>query len=439
MSIRWEYAWTSAPCLDFVYQPSPDSGIGFPRQPRNYWYESRYVDSEHKLACFQNFVDRVLFYHGGSNIQKCALRCSTTYPCPSFYAWICAVLACNVKELYVSGSSVKGLELPSNLFTCKTLVVLKLSGEFLLNLPFHVSFPSLKTLSLKRVIYVDDFSMQRLFSSCPVLEDLEIDRNRLEDHWGGVLVTSISVPSLKRLTINSSYFHEISSYFHEIVRGYEYSIVINATGLESLILDATAREKISGNFSDSLHTASIKGCCASNILEQVARVKELTLCERAMENLNAASDFILPFFHNLTSLRLEINDTVGQNLLSNLLLRAPNLETLSLVLRFLNDDVSPWNPPESPPQCLLKLKRIEFHDFRGTTYDRSLVQYVFEHEIVLEKMTIYLREFDKEASFSPQMLSVRGDIVLYQKESSTCRVQFRGKQFDHGYPIDPFC
>lgn len=163
MSKRWEYAWTSASCLDFIY-PLP----------------SRDVDSETKLACFSNFVDRVLFNHGGSSIQKCAFVCHSFYPnpFPSLISWICVVLACNVQELYVSSSHVKVHELPPSLFTCRALVKLKLDGNFLLNLPFCVCFPNLKTLGLARVMFVDDFSMHRLFSSCPVLEDLEIQRNR---------------------------------------------------------------------------------------------------------------------------------------------------------------------------------------------------------------------------------------------------------------------
>ncbi|CDY41220.1 BnaC08g26380D [Brassica napus] len=64
--------------------------------------------------------------------------------------------------------------LPSNLYTCKSLVVLKLDGGILLNVPRMVSLPSLKTLELHEVKYSKGETLQRLLSNCPILEDLVV-------------------------------------------------------------------------------------------------------------------------------------------------------------------------------------------------------------------------------------------------------------------------
>ncbi|KAL1195221.1 FBD-associated F-box protein [Cardamine amara subsp. amara] len=65
---------------------------------------------------------------------------------------------------------------PQSLFTCGTLVVLKLKNVSLVDVKFPVCFELLKTLHLDHVIFLNDESSQKLLSSCPILEDLLLDR-----------------------------------------------------------------------------------------------------------------------------------------------------------------------------------------------------------------------------------------------------------------------
>ncbi|CAK7338413.1 unnamed protein product [Dovyalis caffra] len=57
----------------------------------------------------------------------------------------------------------------------------RISKAFVLDLPINIFFPCLETLGVAHVMYVDDASMHRLFSSLPDLENLAMRR----DGWHG--------------------------------------------------------------------------------------------------------------------------------------------------------------------------------------------------------------------------------------------------------------
>lgn len=109
----------------------------------------------------------------------------------------------STRELTIE-SDCNGLSyLAWRLFTCRTLVKLKIKGRFVVDIPASAActtFPCLKILSLEGVVYCNDTSAQKLFSSCHVLEDLTICRHECD----GLRVLSISVPPLKSLAITSS-------------------------------------------------------------------------------------------------------------------------------------------------------------------------------------------------------------------------------------------
>lgn len=104
------------------------------------------------------------------------------------------------------------MALPLPLFSCKSLTVLKLEGEFLLTVPEHVRLPCLNTLWLTDAVLYDDNSVKRLLSGCPVLEDLALNSCNVEN----IEVFDLSYPSLKWLDINC--------------RG-DYGLILNAPNL----------------------------------------------------------------------------------------------------------------------------------------------------------------------------------------------------------------
>ena len=68
-------------------------------------------------------------------------------------------------------------ELPRCVFTCKTVSILKLRIDIVLNPP-SFQLPSLKILCLHKILYRSDDSFSRLLSGCPALEDLTVSFKR---------------------------------------------------------------------------------------------------------------------------------------------------------------------------------------------------------------------------------------------------------------------
>lgn len=92
--------------------------------------------------------------------------------------------------------------LPSEVFTCKKVVILKLGFGFVIDdIPKKALLPSLKGLILDLVRFnetSDGCAFTRLVSACPKLEELLINRNNREDwKWSRIVSSQI----LKRLTI----------------------------------------------------------------------------------------------------------------------------------------------------------------------------------------------------------------------------------------------
>ncbi|CAK7324034.1 unnamed protein product [Dovyalis caffra] len=104
-------------------------------------------------------------------------------------------------ELYEYAYSNALLKMFPHIFMCRD------SLAFVLDLPMNIFFPCLETLGVAHVVYVDDASMHRLFSSCPVLENLAMRRDGwdemhfLEDHKHK---TEIDTPCLEYFQIKDT-------------------------------------------------------------------------------------------------------------------------------------------------------------------------------------------------------------------------------------------
>ncbi|XP_050138225.1 F-box/FBD/LRR-repeat protein At5g53840-like [Malus sylvestris] len=214
LSTRWKSIWASVPNLDFEFE-----------QMSTTWkeeYMSNYVG-------FFMFVDRVLSLRDSLDIQKFRLHCY--YRVEDFsriVGWICTAIRHNVVELdlcvYSDNIVCPTFELPQCVFMCKTLVVLKVKSNCITyGLPTSGCFPRLKFLDVK-VEYPEDDSMEKLFSCCPVLEDLSINAT-VRDLL--VLMFKVSAPELKRLRMTF-----VSAYL--VSKDHEYDISINAPKLENL-------------------------------------------------------------------------------------------------------------------------------------------------------------------------------------------------------------
>lgn len=98
--------------------------------------------------------------------------------------------------------------LPSEIFTCKTIVTLKLDFGFYFDLlpPEKAFLPAVETLSLSGVRFNEHHgcSFKRLLSACPVLVELLLHEIKWE-YWEWS--RTVSSPTLKRLTIKRGDFY----------------------------------------------------------------------------------------------------------------------------------------------------------------------------------------------------------------------------------------
>lgn len=72
------------------------------------------------------------------------------------------------------------VKIPPTVYTCESLVSLKLCNVLLTN-PKLMSLPLVKAIDLSIVKFANVLVLEKLISSCPVLESLTISRSSVDD------------------------------------------------------------------------------------------------------------------------------------------------------------------------------------------------------------------------------------------------------------------
>lgn len=184
LSKRWQYLWMSVPSVDFD--------------------DSKLYSSQQDISstCFMNFVDKVLLRRDTSALKRFRLSCRVCFSASRINDWISAGMKLNVQELDLCLFVEEPFMLPGRVFDNQLIRVIKLQMNCFLQLPAQISFPGLRTLHLCLVTFPSDNLMQRLFTSCPCLEELAI----LDCDWINLRSISISMPSLRILIIDDMPF-----------------------------------------------------------------------------------------------------------------------------------------------------------------------------------------------------------------------------------------
>lgn len=185
VSRRWANLWKSLPNLDFDNQDFP----------------AKLTDR------FARVVDRLLYFRGSSDIRKLRLHIKQCENLSSrdfsrILRCIRSAIRHNIVELDLlllfRNHQTYGLEMPQRVFMCKTLEVLTVYSDLISYPPPTTGcFPSLKVLHVS-VFGLDHGSLDKLFSYCPVLEDLTLDGIF---PYCQFLNINISAPELKTLKI----------------------------------------------------------------------------------------------------------------------------------------------------------------------------------------------------------------------------------------------
>ncbi|XP_058179456.1 F-box protein At4g22280-like isoform X2 [Rhododendron vialii] len=377
LSTRWKQLWTSITSFDI-----DDKLLLCP--------QNKSTDPSLQRS-FTSFVRRVLLHHV-SCVQRFRLKCSQSYDASLVNGWIADTLLRNVRELDLAFSILDhSTMLPQDLFTCRTLVVLKLNADGDMNIvPTSVSLPSLRILHLGCYRFVDDDSINRFLFGCPVLEELSMS-GRV---GGNVSVINIVAPMLTSLFI-----HDCS--FGDIRPGFEHKIVLDTPAL--LYLEIRDHAEDGCYLVENLHhliradislyaddgSAISKALC--ELLKGMSNAQFLKL--DFSTEVTCMCDFQLPKFPNMTCLELGEIFNVKWEFLLELLENSPRLETL-VFKEGLGYDCEVftqllWNPARNVPSCLLShLKVIGISDFGSGKEEWQMVDYFLQNAKVLEKVNI---------------------------------------------------
>ncbi|RZC88781.1 hypothetical protein C5167_031154 [Papaver somniferum] len=284
---------------------------------------------------FMDFVDRTLrLPDASSNIQKGTF----SYPFVSFYMQIIDYVGANC-ILYP-----------------------------FIYIPKSFSLPKLKSPTLCGFQFIDDCWDGLHISNCHVLENLILDWN-----WFGVRNFCISTPALKHLVID---------------RGG----IVDDDGLQNCALKINA---------PNLSSLTYRGCVAKEYLSSFQSLEsaKVWLCDLYVPReqqigaaaISSADDFvdILPTFHNLEKLFLELEETTDKSAFP-LLKAAPN-STLLVFNEHIRDNVEEdsWDGLMFTAGCLFQhLRYVCFMSFNGNAREMRWLKLILKNAEDLQTVTI---------------------------------------------------
>ncbi|XP_018499927.2 F-box/FBD/LRR-repeat protein At5g56420 [Pyrus x bretschneideri] len=439
LSPRWRFVWAPIPTLDLCDKSSQRAlnsvGPSFAEFVGRRLFTHRF----HRDRGFAEFVDRALVIRGSSDIHTFRLSCTGVENYPSVEAWICTAIRLKVVELELVLHSLSyPFELPDNLLTCKTLVVLKLWLESNVTFtPTSGCFPNLKFFHA-RIRNPDADSMETLFYSCPALEDLIIDGLVAVRK---VLNFNISAPKLKRLKI---YLVKDEPWEET---GSNISFEVNAPNLETFdleedffanyYLNANLPSKVNINLEyvhKSGHDDYELGWDyrLQKLFAGIINVKFLSLSAPIFGDPGCYTEDNFPFpkLNRLNHLELLLDTCCNWKALIDLLNMSPHLEYLDFTTNKkckadhpLEDSVREWVSPEFVPVCLSSyLKTISIQGIEGRHDEMEVTKYLLKHGEVLDKVTFYT-----SAVRADHKMKLCQDISMFSKGSMTCQIDFLEK------------
>ncbi|TXG59289.1 hypothetical protein EZV62_013862 [Acer yangbiense] len=411
---------------------------------------------------FANFVESVLRHCQSNIIQN--FHGTYYYLLESEVACltelICFVVGRNVCSLKLKFDVLvlrPMIRLPQSILTCKSLVRLSLGFcDFVLDIPdCMVCFPCLKFLS----IFVNSPNsnlMQKLFRSCPILEELKIKGYRIENE--DVLTFDINVPTLKKLKVylrghREDEYDDISEHkFVVRARNLEYLNVCNyflacfvlgeTPFLNKVILDTKDSTRFSVQPPNNEETKR-----TAEFFRAISSTRFLSLDNILISELYHDRYGTLPSFPNLIYLCLGVDIPSGFAPVVQFLINSPNLEVLVLGKEYVYDKDEVVLPElECVPSCMsLHLKEIYL--FSVVTYGQGLevIKWLLENSKVLERFSFHttLESIEDEQEMENEILNLPraspiceielglycGGKKMLQSEFHICRESFCNAAF----------
>ncbi|XP_021749265.1 F-box/LRR-repeat protein At4g14103-like isoform X3 [Chenopodium quinoa] len=347
LSRRWRRVFTwvtylnlddTPNCHDYCLMRTPHTIDSFP----NF---KMYVDKVLQLCHSNNMDISTYILHFGKRKgcfhNLCFEGCLPVLDPMHLDAWISFPLACGVKVLDIIARVRKPSKIPSALYRCPTLEVLKLDvnvNNLDLNISFRIHLPNLKVIHLTFLKHTpNDDSVAMLVASCPSLQDLVLNAECF------ININLITSQSLRRLVINFSgnTWIDITSFTTKRLPRREFELDVpnleHLTYVDSavVIYSITKMNNLVNaqvDVTDLYFDGSIFG-----IFSGLSNVQSLYLMSRTTNTmaLMACGTIInlkLPLFGNLKHLQLGCEGYYNwNNVLIELLHRAPFLETLTFM------------------------------------------------------------------------------------------------------------
>ncbi|KAL8032158.1 hypothetical protein ABFX02_13G076700 [Erythranthe guttata] len=367
----------------------------------------------------QHAINKVLYLHKHPNINTFSLSDGVGCNVNQIGTWITYAVARNVQNLDLYCRRYK-IALPRCLFTCETLVDLKLDSCGVIpngGAAGALFLPRLKKLHLIRLQYEAEESLPHLLSGCPMLEELTVCL------FVNSYPRKISSPTIKRLAISL----HLDGTASRNQLDYDRRLEIDTPALVYLKLFAFSIPYIKCGALTDLTEADIyiwdyikngdRFLYSQSVVEFIGglhNVKclrlELSHCTEMVDLLYSAWRSIS--FRNLTELKLS-SDCL---FLLKFLEKADNLEILTLS----EGGDAKWIQPKQVPTCLLsRLRDIKFVGVRGKVYEFMIMRYLLLNARVLERMEIiYPRE---------KIEIMLKEISRFERGSKACKVAFISK------------
>ncbi|XP_061354565.1 F-box/LRR-repeat protein At3g26922-like [Gastrolobium bilobum] len=391
-----------------------------------------------------DFVGKLLVVCSPSNLKKFSLLFEVGADAPLVNRWLCGFINPNIQELNLDFERVEeSLVFPNHLFTSETLIKFQLCMQQVINLPSFICFRSLRTLTLKDVIFPATCSTQNLFSNCPSLEEL----NLTDCNWMNVRNVCIACPLLQRVIIRE-WKDDYKDDDNHSDNGQGVPnfcrIVIMGTNLKTFSYDGDLLNDYFLHSATSVVNAIVQVHPADNnnlvagvfvfkLLKAVPNVQKLSLNDSAAEALCHSSFLIanLSLFYNLVELRV-VSGVSPINLTCEALLtvlrKSPSLETVEFVMgvslpSLPRNDATNISPL---PACFgTHLKTIKIHGFSGNVEELNAIRFLLRAASVLDTLYIYHNEYEFDCPEGPERLNHLYDLIeRFPRTSVDCEVDF---------------
>ncbi|XP_019082847.1 PREDICTED: F-box protein At3g62430-like [Camelina sativa] len=331
---------------------------------------------------------------------------------------------CGVLDLELDVNVQGDYSLPSEIFTCKSVVKMKLGSGFVIDsLPKNALLPALKTLLLDSVRFNDTVgcAFTRLLSACPVLEELVIDGFNCERwNWSHIVCSQ----TLRRLTIRRAYTVE------EDFEDYEFKrISFDIPSLAYLEYDDYIHDEFPVVNLDSLVEATLdfnlltfwNKTDPTNLFSGLKNVQILRLdCADTVLLFGVGSE-TATVFENMSHLYMPTETHFCWDGLKRFVKKSPNLRTLTIGdlhyrdLKSVCKCVEGYSFLLNSPIEILKITR-----FNGSIGEMVQLKHFLEKLQCLVLLKVHVK-----VSSDEEKLQILADLLMLPRASSKCKVEVK--------------